>query len=369
MRTFLLVFSFLAAVAAYGQDYKNWVKDAPRLKDDFFLTDSAIRVAENVLCSQLPTGAWPKNINFFHDREKNPNDVMLGTIDNDATFTEIRFLLRLYNARKSYLSDAQKSSVTDTQESAELGERALTAARRGIMYLLEMQYNNGGFPQYYPRKDHYHARITFNDNAMVNALKMMRSLARRETPFEAVADDVAERCGEAFERGVACILRCQIKKDGQPSVWCQQHDEVTLAPCGARTFELPSYVSAESVNIVQLLMSIENPSDSVKNAVNGAMKWFADNALIGYERQNFTDSLGRKDYRMVECPQGDYRCPRLWSRFNDLHSGKPIFCGRDGVARPRVEMIDYERRNGYAWFGTQPEKLFPLYEKWKNRVQ
>jgi len=35
-----------------------------------------------------------------------------------------------------------------------------------------------------------------------------------------------------------------------------QHDEKTLLPAGARTYELPSFSGAESVGIIKLLMEI-----------------------------------------------------------------------------------------------------------------
>ena len=73
------------------------------------------------------------------------------TIDNNATMTEIIFLARLYNAtgEKRY------------------GE----GVRRGVEYLLESQYDNGGWPQFYPRNHGYYTHITYNDNAMENVLR------------------------------------------------------------------------------------------------------------------------------------------------------------------------------------------------------
>ena len=42
--------------------YKTWVKMAPKLNDEFFKTDEAIRIGDNVLLYQQTTGGWPKNI-------------------------------------------------------------------------------------------------------------------------------------------------------------------------------------------------------------------------------------------------------------------------------------------------------------------
>ena len=39
----------------------------------------------------------------------------------------------------------------------------------------------------------------------------------------------------AFRRGMDCILKCQVVIDGSPTVWCAQHDEITLAPAMGRS--------------------------------------------------------------------------------------------------------------------------------------
>ena len=65
LRPSVAVVMLLIALPVTAQDYKNWVKQAPRLPDSFFFSDSCDATLHNVLASQLPTGAWGKNINFF----------------------------------------------------------------------------------------------------------------------------------------------------------------------------------------------------------------------------------------------------------------------------------------------------------------
>ena len=65
-RLFCILFcTFCASLFLFSQDYKNWVRFAPRLPDAWFLTDSARLVGANVMAHQIENGAWPKNINFF----------------------------------------------------------------------------------------------------------------------------------------------------------------------------------------------------------------------------------------------------------------------------------------------------------------
>ena len=72
----------------------------------------------------------------------------------------------------------------------------------------------------------------------------------------------------------------QIVEDGVLKVWCQQHDENTLLPTWARTFEPPCIGNDESAPIVLLLMSIDNPSDEIIAAVQGAVKWYDDSKIL-----------------------------------------------------------------------------------------
>lgn len=325
MRTvYILILAWVLCPTAWAQEaYKNWAKQAPLLPAEYFLTEEARLVASNVLSFQLTTGGWPKNIDFFHehcDRALSDNE---GSIDNKATSTEIRFLMRLYQATK------------DTTY--------LNSALRGIQYLLRMQYPNGGWPQFWPRRDHYHARITFNDNAMVNAMRILREIYEHREPFLSdIPDSLCTQAEEAFNRGINCILRCQIRQQGQLTVWCQQHDEETLQPVGARAFELPGLCQHESVEIILLLMSLDNPSPAVIEAVEGAVAWLQRSRI--YEAD------------------GSYH----WARFYNIDDNRPFFCGRDGIKRYRLEEIDEERQRGYSWYGRQGDRVLSIYPAWHS---
>lgn len=273
--------------------------------------------------------------------EQRQDNISAGTIDNRATTTEIMFLSRLHEATGDL--------------------RFRDAALRGIGYLLEAQYDNGGWPQFYPEGKGYRAQITFNDNAMVNVLLLLRSIARQASPYDYVPDSVAAASRRAFQKGIECILACQVWQDGRPAVWCAQHDRLTLRPCKARSYELPSLSGAESADIVLLLMSLPQPDSTLMTAIEGAVAWFRKSAIHQLKREDFINDAGEKDYRMVP----DARAPRLWARFYETGTNRPFFCGRDGIRKYKVEDIEHERRNGYSWFNRAGEKVLKRYEQWK----
>lgn len=109
---------------------------------------------------------------------------------------------------------------------------------------------------------------------MVNIMRFLDDIIKEDTMYAHLRINVTqkERAKEVFDKGLDCILKTQIIVDGRPTVWCAQHDEFTLEPAGARSYELPSFSGDESVEIVMLLMDIENPSQEIIDAVNGAVK-------------------------------------------------------------------------------------------------
>lgn len=338
------------------QPYGSWVKMAPKLDDAFFQTAEALRIADNVLLYQHTTGGWPKNIYIpaeLNRKERRQvlrakDDTDQSTIDNGATCTEIRYLARVYLATRT--------------------KKYKDAALRGIGYLLRAQYPNGGWPQFWPRAKGYYTHITYNDNAMVNVMLLLRDVYEQRTPYTDLPDSIARQARAAFDKGVECILRTQVRQNGRLTVWCAQHDEHTLAPAKARAYELPSLSGAESDNIVLLLMSLPHPSAQVIEAVEAAVAWFRANKITGITREYFTTADGKKDYRMAPCPQDDYPCPPLWARFYTLEDNRPFFCDRDGVMRFDLSEIGHERRNGYSWYNSHGTKVLKRYEQWKKNL-
>ena len=305
---------------------------------------------ESILLHQRDSGGWPKNKDYEAnmDREKLRQEKGLNdsTFDNGATTSEMRILAKEF--RKNG------------------GKKYHEAFHKGLKFCLDAQYENGGWPQYFPKAIGYRAHVTFNDNAMVKVMELLREVAS-EDEFSFVEDSLRKRAGESVEKGVACILKCQIRVNGKPMVWCAQHDEETLKPAKARSYELPSFSGNESVGLVRFLMSIKEPSEEVKASVEGAVQWFRDHQITGYRLEKKKGDFP-KGYDRVLVKNAD--ADPLWARFYDLEEGLPIYCSRDGVPKRKLEEISYERRNGYSWVGTFAARLLKTdYPKWKKPVR
>lgn len=173
----------------------------------------------------------------------------------------------------------------------------------------------------------------------------------------------SQQARASFDKGIGCILKTQIRVDGKPTVWCAQHDEHTFAPAPARAYELASFSGAESASIVALLMSIPHPSPEIVAAVKGAVAWFETHAVKDIRVERVPDGSPKGDARVVSAP-GNV----LWARFYDLETGKPFFCGRDGVKHATLAEIEKERRGGYSWYTNAPQRVLDRYAKWISGI-
>lgn len=350
----------LAGHRDYSYTSREWKQIARSYPDDFFKTPEARRIAENVLIYQRNTGGWPKNLPIHRELGEEKEIVLAdkkkrndSTTDNDATITEMTYLARLYNVLSAENKSSDKTDIKRYKE----------AFLKGLEFMLSGQYKNGGWPQFWPENRGYQVHITYNDNAMVQTMQVIRDLRDGKEPFGNLVDaKTRKRLASAFDKGIECILNTQIVVNGKPTVWCQQHDHITLKPAPARSFELASYCSSESAALVRLLMEVPHPSKRIKDAVDGAMEWFEAHKIMGIRVESYRDENGRYDRRVVNDPQAG----PIWARYYDFEKEQPFFCDRDGVPRKTLSEIGYERRNGYGWYSDAPARLYRQYARWKS---
>ncbi len=326
---------------------------------------AARHIADIIVSFQTPAGGWSKNLDLTqHVRAPGENfapnnnsrflgrsdfDVARdarwdyeGTFDNEATTTELRFLAKVIDA-------AGTNSTAVWRKSFE----------HGLDYIFAAQYPNGGWPQVWPLQGGYHDAITYNDNAMLNVLGLLREVSGTNREFAFVTNQYRTRARVNLQRGIACVLACQIVENGHRTVWCQQHDMLTLQPTSARNYEMPSESGGESAGLMMFLMEQPDPSPEIIAAVNAAAAWFERTQIHGLSY--IMDDQGR---RLVPAPgQGP-----IWARYYGLGTDQPVFGDRDKSIHDRLDEISGERRNGYTWYDTAPEPALAQYAAWKKRL-
>jgi PelA/Pel-15E family pectate lyase len=324
------------AKAPYGKGFRM----EPSWTREWFGSAEARRLAESVLSFQTPSGGWSKRVDLSQGPRRrgqsyySENDrwSYIATIDNDATTSELRFIAQV---------DARRSDP-----------RLERAFDRGLDYLIAAQFPNGCWPQIYPLAGGYHDASTFNDDAIVNALRLLGDVAAGSFPF--VPADRRRAAQHAVDRGTDCIVAAQVTVRGRRAIWPQQCDPLTFEPVPARSYELSGLAGRESASVTRYLMSLPHPEPRVVAAVLGAVDWFREHALRGftYDDQVLRPVAGGGP---------------LWARLTEASTERPIFSNRDGL-----KLYDWnklvDRRRGYGWFGTEPAAVLADYPSWVARV-
>ena len=250
----------------------------------------------------------------------------LGTIDNNATIQEMRLLAVRY-----------KETTNNNYKVA-----FKTSFNKAVNFLLTMQRSKGGLPQVWPKRGNYSDQITLNDNAMIRAMVTMMDIANKTSPFDSDIIDEATRSKMqgAMDKAIDYLLKAQIVNNGNLTVWCAQHDTNSLAPVGARAYELPSKSGNESMGVVWFLMNWPKQTEAIQNAVKGAIAWYKKNRL---KDKAFSKTAGVVDKAGSS----------LWFRFYEVNSDDYFFCDRDGASTKTQDFmkISAERRTGYQWAG------------------
>lgn len=172
----------------------------------FFRSDEASRIGDQLRLWQRNTGGWPKNVDMVTPMTDSLRTAVEGqksrrndsTTDNGATSQQMVFLAHLY--RHTHSSRFREAFV------------------RGVEYLLDGQYANGGWPQFWPERRGYQWHITYNDDAMVNTMRLLRDVAQQVAPFDDDLTDepLRQRVQRAFDKGIECILATQIVVEDYP---------------------------------------------------------------------------------------------------------------------------------------------------------
>ncbi|MGQ2991415.1 pectate lyase [Brevundimonas sp.] len=342
---------------AVGGNEHNLPLDRPA---EWYATAEARAVADATVSFQTPAGGWSKNQDrriarlpgqrFSNDAEtmeQNPANfdapadrfwTFVGTLDNDATWSEMRFLAKVAAHAPGPEGDAWRASVI-----------------KGVHYLLNAQYPNGGWPQIWPLEGGFHDSITFNDNAVANAAMVLRDVAHGTEGFDFVPADLEVRAAEATRKAIDVILAAQVRYGGRVMGWPQQVEPMRLTPTSARNYEPRSVASGETTDILMFLMGETDPSPQVQAAIRSGAAWLE--ATRVYDKSFEMTDDGRK---LIDKPGAG----PIWSRNYDIVTGQPIFGDKDQTIHDDVNGISVGRRNGYSWWIGSPQKALDAYATW-----
>jgi PelA/Pel-15E family pectate lyase len=314
-------------------------------------------IADNILLYQKDNGGWPKNYDVFAILTKEQRDSLLQakhqdntTFDNGTTYSQIAAL-------------AQVNAVSKKDQYQQ-------AIINGLHFILAAQYANGGWPQYYPLEKNYSRHITFNDDAYIGIMWVLKDIVDGRPQYAFVDSKLRSSVQSAFNKGLDCILKTQINDAGKPTAWCQQYDEVSLQPAWARAFEPPSICNGESSGIVLFLMSLDKPDQRIIDAVQNAVAWFNESKILETRVKVIPAPVDTTKFRVSKTDRvvvKDPKAPPIWTRYYELKTHRPMFCNRDSKVVYSLAEVERERRDGYGWYTYEPQKIIDRYAAWQKK--
>jgi PelA/Pel-15E family pectate lyase len=320
--------------------------------EEWFAGAEANALADAVISYQTPSGGWSKSVDYkagprqpggHWTSQKGDPWHYCGTFDNRTTTEQIKLLAGVFVTTK-------RADVK-------------TALMKGLHYLFEAQYPNGGWPQNYPVESGYHEAITLNDDAMTHILEILQKLSEGNDCFSFADEALRQRARDAFDKGIKNLVAMQVRIDDKPTVWCAQHHPITLEPAQARAKEPPSLSGAESANLVKFLMRSGPTTPEVIAMIEAALMWFEANRLTGLRKTK--NAKGKTDY-VADPASTDV----LWARFYDLKTSRPIFAGaNDGIVYHSFQEMAAKNKVAYDFFSTRPGDLLTKeLPRWKKRL-
>jgi len=340
-------------ISGFEDDIRHW-KNGPGKGIDYerHEVNEIEKIADNLLKFQNADGGWPKNVDWLGKLKYDEvwtrlsNFERKSTCDNRNTYTQIEYLSKVYTATNEV--------------------RYRYSAVKGLNFILSTQNENGGW-----RGADVDA-ITYNDDLMTGIMNLFLDIEEGRPYYTWIDKDMMRDIKESLRRAIDVTLKCQIIVNNKKTGWCQQHDNKTLLPVKARSYELPSIASLESTSVVEFLMRIKHPDQKIIEAINGAVAWLEESKIYGIrleriilDNRDINESYKRYDIKVI----ADQDASPIWARYYEIETNRPFFCNRDGIKVYKLDQVAQERRIGYAWYGYWPVHLLnDIYPAWLKKV-
>ncbi|MCL2841685.1 MAG: stalk domain-containing protein [Defluviitaleaceae bacterium] len=330
-------------------------------------SSNALAIATNFVYMQRANGGWPRGNGQINALPFQPDvggmspDIVQTIATNftaedsyfgrGITTNETRFLLRMYEATGI--------------------ERFRVSGLRGLDTIYNVQDGGGGWP-YQISGGSYHRGVSISDNAIENIMTLLMDIDNGMF-VDTIGATRVTRNTVAFEAGMAWILGSQVRSaafaDGIERLtgWpfhTYQYNIASLSlfdgaipgvpgePAWAREFEPPSISGNESIDIIEFLMSIPNPSQEIQDAIHGAVFFFDYVQIRGYRL--YHNPAGHMHPLLGRHLVPDPNAPALWARFIDIDTFQPLFSDRvvpSSSPHAGVPLAAFEAEHG-AWLGT-----------------
>ncbi len=274
--------------------------------------EAATAAADALIWGQLVPGGWEYRIDFLGEstwQYRHEGDDSSGrnrcTFDDDTSQSATRLLM----------------AVDDMLNRDPYSQ----AASYALEFMLESQFPNGAWPQWYPLSGNYPEEYTdyytFNDGATNDCIDVM---------MEAYVRYGDERYLGSAKRGGDFIILSQM--DPPQAGWAQQY-YWNMTPAWGRDFEPPAVCSKVTGRNIRTLLDLYlfTGNETYLEPIPAAISWFSE-SKIG------------KD---------------LWARFYELGTNLPIYCDVERKITYDLSEVELE----YSWTGSYGSNPTAMYDE------
>ncbi len=251
----------------------------------------------------------------------------VSSVYNGATTSELKYLAKYITANKPEDSKYQDAFV------------------KGIKYLLTTQHDNGGWSMNPGSGSGFNDNIEVGNNAMTEVLTLLSDIAilnNQDYVFARKAMNVDE-IKSAVEKGNDFIVKSQISNNNKKSGWATQYDKSGNVTMG-HTYERESVSSYTTKDVIDYLMTIHNPSQDIKDAVESAYSWLKDVKIADKEQEVVKDTSMNNgfDVYLVD-GSGTWASNYVYDKANDSY--RPLYSDVDPTRADQKYVNVYDLYN------------------------
>lgn len=251
----------------------------------------------------------------------------VSSVYNGATTSELKYLAKYITANKPEDSKYQDAFV------------------KGIKYLLTTQHGNGGWSMNPGSGSGFNDNIEVGNNAMTEVLTLLSDIAilnNQDYVFARKAMNVDE-IKSAVEKGNDFIVKSQISNNNKKSGWATQYDKSGNVTMG-HTYERESVSSYTTKDVIDYLMTIHNPSQDIKDAVESAYSWLKDVKIADKEQEVVKDTSMNNgfDVYLVD-GSGTWASNYVYDKANDSY--RPLYSDVDPTRADQKYVNVYDLYN------------------------
>lgn len=251
----------------------------------------------------------------------------VSSVYNGATTAELKYLAKYITANKPEDSKYQDAFV------------------KGIKYLLTTQRDNGGWSMNPGSGSGFNANIEVGNKAMTEVLTLLSDIAilnNQDYVFARKAMNVDE-IKSAVEKGNDFIVKSQISNNNKKSGWATQYDKSGNVTMG-HTYERESVSSYTTKDVIDYLMTIHNPSQDIKDAVESAYSWLKDVKIADKEQKVVKDTSMNNgfDVYLVD-GSGTWASNYVYDKVTDSY--RPLYSDVDPTRADQKYVNVYELYN------------------------